>query len=246
MNYIEILEKQLCLDFNVRRSDLKNEYNLFTYNERHDGRRVYEWDNCILKICQYNNKFIMTSKSYELLEILKKEFEDKNPGFIGRFDNLTRLNNILLSFGHKICDCHHYYIPKNDVVISKDIKTKWLEKEDLLIFKGNPEFSNALEFSQLRPDMLGICSYDKDEISAMAAASCDSETMWQIGINVNKNYRNQGLGSYLVNMLKEEIIKRGILPFYGTVESHIGSQKIALKCGFIPAFWQLYTMQNAE
>lgn len=241
MNYREILENQLCLDFSVDISQLKSKYNLFTYNKKLNGRRIYEWDDCILKICQYNNKFIMTSQSYELLDILKKEFENENAGFIGRFDNLTKLNSILSSFGHKICDCHHYYIPKNDVVIKNDVKTKWFEKEDLLIFKGNPEFSNALEFSQLRPDMLGICSYDKDEISAMAAASCDSSTMWQIGINVNDNYRNKGLGSYLVNMLKEEIIKRGILPFYGTVESHISSQNIALKCGFVPAFWQLYT-----
>ena len=65
--------------------------------------------------------------------------------------------------------------------------------------------------------------------------------MWQIGINVNNSYRGKGIGAYLTNELKKEIIKKGVLPFYGTVESHISSQKIALRAGFTPAFYQMYT-----
>lgn len=241
MDFKKILSNQLALDFSVTIDELISDKNIFTMDLLKPGRRIYEWDDALLKVCSVNNKIIMASKNEKLLNLLKQEFEYSNGGFIARYDNLIKIDNILKSFGHKICDCHHYYIPKYSVDIKKDIRIRIFEKDELNIFKGNPDFINALEFSEIRPDMLAVCSYDEDEISAMAAASRDSDTMWQIGINVKEKYRNKGLGAYVVNILKEEIIKRGILPFYGTVESHIGSQKIALNCGFSPAFWQLYS-----
>ena len=75
----------------------------------------------------------------------------------------------------------------------------------------------------------------------MAGASCDSPAMWQIGIDVERNMRHHGVGKLLVSMLKSEIIRKGILPFYGTGMSHIGSQKVALGAGFIPAWAELIT-----
>ena len=101
MNYNEILEKQLCLDFNTNIYDLRSAKNLFTLNKRLAGRRLYEWDDCILKIGAVNNKFIMTSDNQSLLNTLKEEFKDANAGFIGRFDNLSKINKILAPFGHE-------------------------------------------------------------------------------------------------------------------------------------------------
>ena len=44
---------------------------------------------------------------------------------------IVKINKILAPFGHEICDCHHYYIPKTNVVINCDVKTKWFEKDEL-------------------------------------------------------------------------------------------------------------------
>ena len=175
MNYLNVLEKQLSLDFSVDISDLRSEKNIFTTDLRLEKRRIYEWDNAILKICAINNKFIMASDNEELLKALEKEFKASNGGFIGRMDNIIKINEILSPFGRKILDCHHYYIPKNDVEISCDYETKWFLKDELLSFKGNNNFVNALEFSTLRPDVLGVGAYYNDEIIGMAAASCDSK-----------------------------------------------------------------------
>ena len=49
-----------------------------------------------------------------------------------------------------------------------------------------------------------------------------------------------GVGSLLVGLLKNELLDRGILPFYGTSMSHIVSQKVALNAGFSPAWAELY------
>ena len=70
----------------------------------------------------------------------------------------------------------------------------------------------------------------------MAGASADSDTMWQIGINVEPGARRRGLATVLVSLLKDEILDRGILPYYGTAMSHIGSLRVAVGSGFIPAW----------
>lgn len=36
-------------------------------------------------------------------------------------------------------------------------------------------------------------------------------------------------------------MKRGKVPFYGTVESHINSQNIAVNAGFFPAWAELHS-----
>lgn len=74
----------------------------------------------------------------------------------------------------------------------------------------------------------------------MAGATSDSDMMWQIGINVMAEAKGTGIGSMLVEKLKNEILDLGRIPFYGTAMSHIASQKVALHAGFYPAWAELY------
>lgn len=77
----------------------------------------------------------------------------------------------------------------------------------------------------------------------MAGASCDCDGMWQIGINVIEKYRGKGIGTNLVSLLKNEILKRGKIPFYSTIESNIYSQVVAIKSGFIPVWAELHSKE---
>ena len=45
----------------------------------------------------------------------------------------------------------------------------------------------------------------------------------------------------VVTLLKNEILRRGILPYYGTSMSHLASQRLALAAGFVPAWAELTT-----
>ena len=89
--------------------------------------------------------------------------------------------------------------------------------------------------------MLAVAAFDGDGIIGMAGASSDSQTMWQIGIDILPKYRGKGIGTNLVTLLKNEILNRGKIPFYGTVESHFHSQNIAISSGFFPAWAELYS-----
>lgn len=75
----------------------------------------------------------------------------------------------------------------------------------------------------------------------MAGASEDSKTLYQIGIDVLPEYRGKGIGTNLVALLKQELLKRGKIPFYGTAVSHIISKNTAINAGFFPAWAEVYS-----
>ena len=74
----------------------------------------------------------------------------------------------------------------------------------------------------------------------MAGVSGDGEYLWQIGIDVVEGKRLGGLATNLVMLMKEEVLKRGKIPFYGTSESHTISQSVAYHAGFMPAWAEVY------
>ncbi|SDF17832.1 hypothetical protein SPACI_038720 [Sporomusa acidovorans DSM 3132] len=123
---------------------------------------------------------------------------------------------------------------------------KWFEQHEILPLYKAGQFPNALcaRFIPERPDVLAVAAYDGSKIIGMAGASADTPIMWQIGIDVEKNYRGRGVGTYLVTLLKNEIINRGKLPFYGTSLSNLHSWNIAINSGFIPAWLEVETVEQ--
>ncbi|MBR4084983.1 MAG: hypothetical protein IKK33_11955 [Lachnospiraceae bacterium] len=134
----------------------------------------------------------------------------------------------------------------------------WYEQEEILKFKENNRFTSAISFWEEHPDMLAVTvmrdeqktvqlsdgdkerkDFDQSHMCGMAGVSRDGKYLWQIGINVDTDYAGQGLGHRLVRAMKEEVLRRGKVPFYGTGESHILSQTVGLKAGFVPAWTEV-------
>lgn len=118
---------------------------------------------------------------------------------------------------------------------------KWYEKDDIEIFRGDSRFWEALLFDEKTPDMLAVCAVDGDTILGMASVTRDGDLLWQIGVNVTAEGQGKGVGAYVTALLKEEVLKRGIIPTYATAESHIKSQKVAFWAGFEPAFYEIFS-----
>ncbi len=120
---------------------------------------------------------------------------------------------------------------------------------DLCLLRRSAKVSSFCEvfaFFEDAPDVIGASAVRDGRILAMAGASCDSPAMWQIGINVEPDIRYTGIGKMLAALLKNEILRRGILPFYGISLSHIGSQRAASGAGFVPARAELATSKQAN
>lgn len=98
--------------------------------------------------------------------------------------------------------------------------------------KTEPKVSEEESYTEGKP-------FDQKLLAGMAGTSLDGEYLWQIGINVAKECAGQGLGHKLVRILKEEVLRLGKVPFYGTSESHTVSQTVGLKAGFVPAWTEV-------
>ncbi len=62
----------------------------------------------------------------------------------------------------------------------------------------------------------------------------------KVRVDVLPEYRNSGMGTYLVAKLTRELLKRDMVPFYSASVTNIGSQMVASRCGYIPAWVDTY------
>lgn len=251
---LDIFYKQMAVDYSCSLEEIKD-YNNYIKRDKHSkGTRMFKSPDHIAKMISLNGKFVLCTE-----DIIQTE-----AGKIARFpgewmslgQNLEKLNAITRPYGYIAVDQHHYYLPLGETTLPCELiddindgyDIRLYEREELEQFRDDPRFTAALSFCESAPDMLAVTAEKDGKILGMSGASADSDTMWQIGINVCKEARGLNLGPFLTTVLKEEILQRGKVPFYGTGESHIQSQKVALKSGFVPMWWEVYsyTMNESE
>lgn len=248
----EILIQQIAIDYCCSIDDVMDGKNHFTlYQELSDKRSFQEADKCFLKICVINGKVLFSGQK-NIIEWCKEQYESYGGEWFFEAKNMHKLNERLMEDGYQIDSVHPFFIPIQQDEISNfghadaelcnsDYEIKWYNEEEILQFKGDDRFDEAFIFCEGAPDVLGVAAIKDGEILGMAGASRDSKVMWQIGINVDKKCSGSGIAKMLVTLIKNEILKRGILPFYGTSMSHLASERVALASGFTPAWVELFT-----
>ncbi len=236
----DILCRQLALDYCCSEEDVRDDKDHFMiYRPLEGRRRFHNDDECFLKIAVINNKVLYAGKE-QIIEWCREHYKIPGGEWFFEADNLRPLNDKLHSEGKKIKFVHPFYISSVRSEVSTDgLDIKWYENGELERFSGDDRFGEALAFCEEAPDMIAVTANSGGRIIGMAGASCDSPTMWQIGINVDNCARGSGIGKTLVALLKNEVLERGKLPFYGTSMSHIASQRVALGAGFLPAWAEL-------
>ena len=235
-----ILAKQLAIDYCTDEESVLSKNNVFTYYSPSDGRRIFQEKECFLKVAIVNGKILASGKK-EIIDWVREKYKDGNGAWFMDMECLHSLEAGLAQFGCHVGQAHPFYIATEKTNVDTcgyDIKI--FTGENLEQFKGDARFSEAFVFDNAPKDEIGIGAYRNGKILGMAGATGDSEMMWQIGINVMLEAEGLGIGTMLVSLLKNEIISRGKLPFYGTSMSHIASQRVALGAGFVPAWSELY------
>lgn len=239
----ELFATQMKIDYCCDEEQLYSTKNEYTVRELKEGRRRFKKDDAILKVLCINGKCIFSGK-VEILEACRETFKDLNGAWMSQYKYLYWLDDLLLEHKYFLEDLHHYYLPlgqellseKELETLSQEYEVRWYEQDEIEQFRGDKRFEHAYSYLPDAPDVLGVAVLKDGEILGMAGASADSDVMWQIGIDVSPECKGRNLGPFITILLKREILKRGKLPYYGTVESHIQSQKVAVKSGFLP-FW---------
>lgn len=231
LEMLDIVRKQLSIDMNCSAQDFLKDGIVFSESKLNEGRRMFDRQDPFIEIATMG-KGIVVSADKDILKKAKLLLEKK-----------TREDIFAAPFiyGHSL-----YYIPDCDRIN----KLPWPKDFTFCIKEGKeihelyeiPGFNNAIQYdiNHPRPDVLVVYAAYENEIIAMAGASADSSSMWQIGIDVKPRFRNKGLAACLVSNLSIMIMEQGKVPYYGTASSNIASQAVAHKSGFMPAWMCTY------
>ena len=189
---------------------------------------------------------IVASCSEALLDVAKAYIDRFPAEHCFETPNLHVLMDALRPHGLDVCFMAEYWLPDVDLLraLPCPYETRILEPADFAELYL-PEWSNALCEKRKHLDMLAVGAYDGDKLIALAGCSADSDTMWQIGIDVLPEYRRQGVASSLTSILALETIHRGRAPFYCCAWSNVASARNAIRAGFRPA-WVTVTAKKKE
>ena len=242
----EILSRQLAIDYCCSEEEVRDKSNHFTLHEYlPDRRRFQEGKECFLKIAVINGKLLFSGRE-DIIGWCKEKYKTIGSEWFFEAKNLRNLNVRLTKEGYQIEMVHPFFIAESISEARTEHEIRWYEGEEIEQFRGDKRYDEAFAFCPDAPDVVGVSALHNGRILGMAGASYDSPTMWQIGINVDKEHGHSGIGKLLVVLLKNELLKRGILPYYGTSMSHIASQRVALGAGFVPAWAELVTSKINE
>ena len=241
--------KKLCallaLEYNCTADDfLKNE-NLVTVSALKEGSRNYSGKKPFLSLVTLGKNTVITAD--EVLHPFLNELADRIYGhWLFNIEGLSAINAELYKYGYTLAATHHLCLPFRDVQPQRDYPVKWFFDREVDRFYGDPRFKNALceKYFPERPDRIAVIALDGDKIMGMAGCSEDAPGWLQIGVDVCEEYRGRGVGTYLRTRMKNEILRRGEIPFYGSVMSNLGSQKIAANSGFKLTWVETYAIRQ--
>lgn len=237
-----VLQNQLSLDYCCTPEEVLDSHNHFTGHRFLEGRRRFEeTGECVLKLALVNGKLLFTGRE-DIISWCREEFGNEGAEWFMEPPVVRKLNDRLYQEGYCIVKAHPFFISGEVTEVDAgDYDIRWYRGSEIEEFRGDERFGKAYSFCETAPDVIGVGAFREGRVLGMAGASADSPTMWQIGINVEPEYRGLHLGEILVTLLKNEILKEGALPYYGTAFSHLASQRIALASGFRPAWVELET-----
>lgn len=240
------LKCQLAVDFNCSPEDFEKSENIVTIPAKNDGRRRYIEGTFFFRMVTLGENSVISADS-RLHPWLKEFVKGKTGHHLFEYRNLRQMEEQMIRYGKSLWQTHHMFLPRMErMEILELLPVQWFEQKELHGFYSGKQFPNALcsKFEPSRPDMVAVCAYDGTHIVGMAGCSADTPDFWQIGIDVDPAYQGRGIGTYLVRLLKNEIMNRGKIPFYGTSLSNLRSWNIAMNSGFFPAWVEIDTAEE--
>ena len=94
---------------------------------------------------------------------------------------------------------------------------------------------------QSRHEEVVAVAFHRNDVVGVATATTDSDTLWQIGIDVHSTHRNKGLGAALTSQVARGVLDAGRVPYYGSSINNIASRRTAQAAGFYPCWVSAFT-----
>jgi len=204
-----IIKEQLAIEYNCSITDFSSSNNIITVSKENANKRHYADGIPFFQMVTFGDNAVITADEC-LHEWLREYTENKAGHWLFEHNNLIKIDEKLKEHNKKLGQTYHMFLSYRETIPKHiNYRTEWFENETIHQFYAAKMFPNALckEYDLKRPDVLAVAAYDGDKIIGMAGCSADTPLLWQIGIDVNENYRGKEIGTYLVTLLKNETEK---------------------------------------
>jgi len=226
-------KKQLSVTWKCCVTDFESNKNIFI-----------ETQDIFFQMVTFGNNVVIRADK-KMAEWCFENFELTPAGFIMDSDNFYLINEKLRSFDKKLGEENIRYLhllPEKTVEKPLNFNYKRYDQDtvnELYKYKG---FENSLEYNGT--EVLAIAAFEREKMAAVGGVDNHfGGLLWQIGIDTVSEYRNYGLGVYLVKELALEIEKQGKVSCYTTWSANIASTRLALGAGFSPV-WLEYSSED--
>lgn len=247
----EVLERgmaQCAIDFNCEAADFRQNQHVFVTPINREGRRFLIPGLLFFRMITFGANAVIAAD--ERIRPWLESFVQGNTGpELFEEPQQREIDAKLAPYGKPLWSSMHVFLPDLTAKPTPKLaEVRWFEEAEIEALYTDKRFSNALQYrvKPERPDVLIVAAYEQGQITGMAGASADSKDMWQIGIDVLPEHRHKGIAWQLVALLKDEILRRGFLPYYSTSQSNIFSQNVARKAGFFPAWAETCSTEEIE
>ncbi len=249
----EIARKQFMRDigfFEGEESDLRVVLNKRRENMP-EGRRIYRKEGDFFRLIVFGTEAFILSDG-KVSDWAEGFYGNRAPEFMLNFANLRELDSVLREHGLMIDEIQECFLPSfilfepEEEVWEEEGVVSELSTDELGRLFEEGAFPHAIVNLDKEVRALGFKAPDSSKTVAMAGARQDGEFLWQIGVDVVREYRDRGIATRLVYELARRLILEDRLPFYGVRPGHIISKKTALAAGFEPAFSEVYIKQETQ
>ncbi|MBR3823961.1 MAG: GNAT family N-acetyltransferase [Lachnospiraceae bacterium] len=238
---ISALKEQLAIDLNAVKGDFEREENVVKIFTPNPSKRRNIDDDLL---------FFMACFGKAAVAAVRPELESFITDYIANMDGfrcfdmpLNILEQGLKKHGAVISEIEEFYLPDRREIqpVNPAFEFEILEGEAIKKLYGDHRFHMALGYSQesARKDMLAVVAYENGEILGVAAASNDTDDIWQIGIDVVPESQQHHVATDLVRIISKEVLKRKKIPYYGTAWSNIASKRVAMNAGYKPVWVEM-------
>lgn len=238
---ISALKEQLAIDTNCAKEDFdksNNSVRILCHNP--SKRRNISDDLLLFMACFGKGTVAAVDKK---LKAFMTAYIENMEGFRCFDMPLHILENELRKCGGIINEIEEFYLLSGNEIcrVTPAFDTEILEGAAIEKLYGDHRFHMAMGYSQdsERRDMLAVAAYENDEILGVAAASNDTDHIWQIGVDVVLEKQKQHVATDIVRILSNEVLKRNKIPYYGTAWSNIASKRVAINAGYKPAWVEM-------
>jgi hypothetical protein len=237
-----IAMEQSSIDLNCNIEDFIQQKNKVVISKMNEGRKKYFEQPHFCQLACYGNSLVASVDKQ--IEGYMTSYANNYIGFrCLDMPQMNLLNGELNRYGKCVGMITEYFLP--DVTkrqeVNPDFDIKIFINDEIINLYDDDRFHMALSYTceSEKRDVIAVVGYKNKEIIGIAGASNDSATMWQVGIDVIPTYREKGVASVLTNVITNEILKQGIVPFYGTAWSNIASKNTAISSGYKSAWVEL-------